>query len=141
MRVIEAAGLHLPTWAWPVGIVVMALALLPFRVRGERANTARRILLKASAAGSVPERDRLEDQAIAEVRGDAHGLITIATWAVERGRYPLARRVLDMPQLTGQKDRYRLLAAMTQTIAIDPAALAAKVLKEGPGPEQQDNGG
>ncbi|MSP55259.1 MAG: hypothetical protein EXR69_06610 [Myxococcales bacterium] len=137
MRVIEAAGLHLPTWAWPLSIVALALVLLPFRFRGERANTARRILLKSSAAGSVSERDRLEDQAISEVRGEVHGLLTIASWAVERGRYPLARRVLALPQVAGQKERFRLLAAMTQILAIDPEALAAKVLNE-PAPQRHD---
>ncbi len=128
LQLVDLAGVHLPKWAYPVGIAVLALALLPFRVKGERANTARRILLKASGAGSVAERDRLEAQAIAEVRDEPHGLLTIAAWAVEHGRYPLARHVLDTPSLKGHKERRRLLATMAGAAPLDADAITRAVL-------------
>ena len=129
-QVVDATGVRLPGWAYPVGITVVVVLLLPFRLRGERANTARRLLLKASAAGSVAERDQLEARAIAEVRGDPHGLLTIASWAVDRGRYPLARQVLDLPALARHPERIRLRAAMAKATPLDADAILAKVLGE-----------
>jgi len=130
LQVVDVLGVRLPTWAFGLALVALAAFLLPARVRGERANRARRILLRASAAGSVAERDRLEAEALAEVRGDEHGLLTIASWAVDRGRYPLAQRVLDEPKLAGHPERRKLLAQMHRGAPLDTESLVQKVLKE-----------
>lgn len=129
-QVVDGLGLHLPSWAFPVALALFAALLLPARVRGERANRARRLLLRASAAGSVVERDKLEKEAITEVRDDPHGLLTIAAWAVERGRYPLAEVVLANPKLANHPERRKLLARMEKAKPLDTETLMQKVLRE-----------
>ncbi len=127
-RLVEATGVHLPPWGFAAGLVTVAVVLLPFRIRGERANRARRLLTRAAAADTVVERDRLEAEALAEVRGETHGLLTIASWCVERGRYPLARQVLDTPSLRAHPERRKLLAAMVRADPVTTEALLARVL-------------
>ena len=123
-------GIHLPTWVFPVAVVALTLAMLPARMRGERANRALRMLLRSSAAGSVGARDVLEAEALREVRDDPHGLLTIAGWAVERGRYPLARTVLANPKLTTHPERRKLLAKMAAASPLDTERLIQQVLRE-----------
>ena len=130
LQVVDIVGVHLPTWVYPVVLAFFAAFLLPARVRGERANRARRILLRASAAGSVAERDRLEAEAVAEVRDDPHGLLTIAAWAVDRGRYPLAEAMLKNPKLATHPERRKLVAQMEKAKPLDTENLLQKVLRE-----------
>lgn len=127
-----SSGLVLPTWAVPVVVVGLTVVLLPARVRSERANRARRLLTRAAAASSVAERDRLEAEALAEVGADEHGLLTIAGWAVDRGRYPLARSVLDRPELRRHPERRKLLASMDRQAPLGTDDLVARVLREPP---------
>ncbi len=130
LQLVDIVGVHLPPWVFPVALAAFAAFLLPARVRGERANRARRLLLRASAAGSVAERDRLEAEAVTEVRGDPHGLLTIASWAVERGRYPLAQAVLQNPKLLNHPERRKLLARMDEAKPLDTQSLMQRVLRE-----------
>ena len=93
--ILAIAGVQESRWAIPGVLLVVAVLLLPGYVRRERAARAQRLLTSAWASGSPAERDRLEAEALAEVRGSPHGRLIIARLALERGRFPLVRRALD----------------------------------------------
>jgi hypothetical protein len=93
--ILAITGVDEPAWAIPLGMAALAAVLLPGYVRRERAARAQRLLTSAWASGSPAERDRLEAEALAEVRGSHHGRLIIARLALERGRYPLVRTALD----------------------------------------------
>jgi len=127
---VRSSGIVLPTWAFPCAVIGLTVVLLPARLRSERASRARRLLTRAAASNSVTERDRLEAEALQEVGADTHGLLTIAGWAVERGRYALARSVLARPELAQHPERRKLLAAMHTAAPLSADALLARVLRE-----------
>ena len=130
MDLVRSSGSVLPTWAFPCAVVVLTVAFLPAKFRSERANRARRLLTRAAASNSVVERDRLEAEALTEVGSDTHGLLTIAGWAVERGRYALARSVLARPELAKHPERRKLIAGMHPAAPLSPDTLVARVLRE-----------
>ena len=132
MELVRSSGVVLPAWAFPCAVVGFTLVLIPARLRSERASRARRLLTRAAASNSVTERDRLEAEALQEVGADTHGLLTIAGWAVERGRYALARSVLARPELAQHPERRKLLAGMQGTAPLSADALIARVLRESP---------
>lgn len=136
VELVGSTGVSVPAWAVPAAVVGLTILLLPARMRSERANRARRLLTRAAAASSVAERDRLEAEALTEVGPDVHGLLTVAGWAVERGRYPLARQVLERPELAGHPERRKLLAGMEPKAPPSADELLARVLREDapPGP-------
>src|SRR5438045_232700 len=87
--------LGLPVWVAPVVIVVAVVLLFPQIRRNQSTARARRVLTAAFATGSSAERERLETEAAALVSGNADGLASLADIAIQRGRYALARRLVD----------------------------------------------
>lgn len=90
---------------WGAGVVALALGGLfsPILIRNQRTSRARRILIRAGATTNAAEKTQLEADALAEVKGNALGLVVVADLALQRGRHDLARTALAQLQATGKR--------------------------------------
>lgn len=97
--VIGALGL--PPWAGPLiflGLVLLSWPLL----KGNLATDSARKLLKNAARERGEEREKLEEQALAAVKGRPHGLLAVAETALAQGRRDLAVRATAELRATGK---------------------------------------
>jgi hypothetical protein len=98
---LDVAGVHPAPWVGSAGVLVLAALSWPLVRRNLRTDRARRTLTAAGRAAGA-ERDRLRDQAFAEVAGDRQGLLGVAAWARDQGdRVVLSRAVEALSALPG----------------------------------------
>lgn len=101
--VADAIGIGDKPWgAGAVAIVVLG-GFSPILVRNQKVSRARRLMTQAYASSSSTERNRLEEEAMGEVAGNADGLLVVAEIALQRGRLELARRAADELARTGKR--------------------------------------
>ncbi len=99
---LSLAGIRLQAWMAPAFLLLVGVLLFPTIRRTHRVSQARKRLRKVPYANHE-DRQRLEDQAMALVRGNPTGLAVVAQEALRLGRRQLARRAADALRETGRR--------------------------------------
>lgn len=91
---LAITGVQLQAWMAPVFFLALGIALFPTIRRAHRTGKARK-RLRLIPYRRLAERQRLEDEALALVKGNPSGQLAVAQEALRLGRKDLARQALE----------------------------------------------
>ena len=133
--VLQLTGIRLQAWMAPVFFLFLGALAFPVIRRSHRTSKARK-RLRLIPYRRLADRQRLEDEALALVRGNPSGQLAIAQEALRQGRKPLARRFLDEMEVRGRlgQERARMIRQLEEPgahSALDAVAAIERLLSEG----------
>ncbi len=103
---VQLTGLQLKAWMAPAFFLAIGLMLFPMIRRNHRTGKARK-RLRLIPYRRLDERQRLEEEAVALVRGNPGGQLALAQEAMRLGRRPLVERFLHELEASGRYPRQR----------------------------------
>lgn len=133
--IVDATGVSLEPWMAPAGVVAIGLLSLPLLRMNAHTDRARRLMKEAGREAGAA-RERLEEQALAEVTGRPVGLVVLADEAIRQGRTEIARRAIEALRATGKRftDLRRLegtLEGPTPRTPLEAALLVERLVAAG----------
>jgi hypothetical protein len=132
---VRLTGLQLKPWMAPAFFLALGILIFPTIRRSHRTGKARK-RLRLIPYRRLAERQRLEDEALALVRGNPSGQLAVAQEAARLGRRDLAHRALAELERSGKLPRERLalhrqLEESPGHTALDARAAIELLVREG----------